>query len=153
MNTLDSFVAYFSDEKIDGVLKIGSSFFKIDEEQAALIREIKKNSGKDPKYAGKLLGETRRGRFEPSVALLDILGKKTKRKIVIDDNAEWLFLCGRDVFGRSILKADVQTGFVIVQNKTGDTLGFGRITDDLLKKNKAVVDNKLDRGDFLRREL
>ena len=152
MNTLKSFVSYFTDDKIDDVLEIGSSFFQVDKEHAQLIKEIKNNSGKDPKYAGLFLGEMRKGRFEPSVVLLDILGKNTTRKIVIDDNAEWLFVCGRDVFGKSILKADVQKGFVIVQNKAGDTLGFGQIIDDLSKMNKAVLKNKLDRGDFLRRE-
>ena len=84
--------------------------------------------------------------------MLDIIGKSTKRRIIIDDKAEWLFLCGRDIFGKSIVRADVKEGFAIIQNKAGETLGFGKITDDISKKNKAVIKNKLDRGDFLRRE-
>ena len=72
---------------------------------------------------------------------------------MVDDKAEWLFLCGRDVFAKSVVKANVKSGRVIVCNKGKEVLGYGNIVGELGRKDKVFVKNLLDKGDFLRREM
>ena len=104
-----------------------------------------------PKSIGVFLGEESK-EFKPSLALLELIAKKSDRKIFIDDKAEWLFLCGRDLFGKSIKKANVSEGLLLVQNLRDENLGLGKVVNNLKIKDKVVVKNVIDRGDFLRRE-
>ncbi len=99
-----------------------------------------------PKSIGVFLGEESK-EFKPSLALLELIAKKSDRKIFIDDKAEWLFLCGR-----SIKKANVSEGLLLVQNLRDENLGLGKVVNNLKIKDKVVVKNVIDRGDFLRRE-
>lgn len=94
---------------------------------------------------GLFLGEKKLSEFYPSLALIELLSKHSKKKIFLDRKAEWLFLCGRDVFAKSIAKQNVDSGHVFVQNLDDENLGIGRF------KNKEVI-NLLDKGDYLRRE-
>jgi len=148
MEELNRFVSEFADEKIGGAIKLKNSFFLAEKE---LIR-AKGRIRKEPFSAGLFLGETKNGRFVPGASLLDILSKKTKRKVFVGKKTEWLFLCGRDVFGRGIVKANAKEGLVLVQNERDENLGYGKITGDLSKKDKVVIKNLFDRGSFLRRE-
>lgn len=93
--------------------------------------------------SGLVLGH-KKNNFKPSLYLLELIAKDSSKKIVINSKAEWLFLCGRDVFKDSILKKNA-TEFCLVQNEKDENLGFGLIKGNLVK-------NMLDRGDFLRRE-
>lgn len=92
--------------------------------------------------------------FLPSIALLEIISKKSRKKIVINEKAEWLFLCGRDVFGNSVLShADQKKGdLTLVQNEKDENLGYGKVLESVSDSDHVVVKNLLDRGDFLRRE-
>jgi ribosome biogenesis protein Nip4 len=72
---------------------------------------------------------------------------------MVDDKAEWLFLCGRDVFGKSVVKANVNSGIALVVNSKKEVLGYGKITGELKNKERVFVKNILDRGDYLRREM
>jgi len=56
-----------------------------------------------------------------------------------------MFLCGRDAFADNIVKANVNSGLVLVQNEKDENLGLGIL-------NEKGIRNILDRGDFLRRE-
>ena len=98
------------------------------------VHELVDEQGLDPFCVGLLLGEAKPKQFLPSFALLDLL-KDSDNRVVIADEAVWLFTCGRDVF--------------MVKDKHGAVWGLG----SLAKEGKnAFVKNVFDRGDYLRRE-
>ena len=108
--------------------------------------------------AGVFLGKAKEGKFFPSFNLLGMLAKKEANRIILDRKAAWLFICGRDVLRKSIVrvqgpgKKDTNT---LVFNEFGECLGFGRIVEKLSGAacdNEIAVRNVLDIGDFLRRE-
>lgn len=91
--------------------------------------------------------------FTPSPAIMEIIAKNCEQKIYVDEKAEWLFLCGRDLFGKSIIKTNVQEGLVLVQNEHDENLGYGKIISKVdTNSSKVVVKNILDKGYYLRRE-
>lgn len=98
---------------------------------------------------GLPLGELSTKGFMPSLALLDLL-KDSENKLVIKDDAEWLFTCGRDIFADKVLrKGDhLKEPFLIV-NKKNEVLGLGKFDHS---DKKGTILNVMDRGDFLRRE-
>ena len=107
-------------------------------------------------YAGLYLGKVKNRVFFPSFNLLNMLVDVAANKVVVDRKAAWLFICGRDVFGSGIVKvmgSKRKGDATLVFNEFGECLGFGKITGDLgWSEEKAVVQNVLDIGDFLRRE-
>jgi ribosome biogenesis protein Nip4 len=109
-------------------------------------------------YAGAYLGKIKEGKFFPSFDLLGMLAKKGAYRVVVDRKAAWLFICGRDILGKSIVriqgpgKKNMNT---LVVNEFGECLGFGRIVENLSDEvgaNQIAVRNVSDVGDFLRRE-
>jgi ribosome biogenesis protein Nip4 len=117
---------------------------------------LKKDVQSDFYYAGLYLGKIgKNGGFFPSFNLLNLLVDVVANKIVIDQKAAWLFICGRDVFCKGVVKAmgSKRKGDVtLVLNKFGECLGFGRIVDLNNSGGEIAVHNVLDAGDFLRRE-
>jgi ribosome biogenesis protein Nip4 len=109
-------------------------------------------------YAGVYLGKAKEGRFFPSFNLLAMLAKMGANRVVVDRKAAWLFICGRDVLGKSIVRvqgASKKNTNALVLNEFGECLGFGRIVENLSGEegnNQIVVRNVSDVGDFLRRE-
>ena len=107
-------------------------------------------------YAGRYLGKVKDGKFFPSFNLLAILAEAEANKVVVDEKAAWLFICGRDIFGGGIVSVQGSRhrgAFTLVLNEFGECLGFGRIDRDLDSKDaRVVVQNISDVGDFLRRE-
>lgn len=102
-------------------------------------------------YAGKLLGRTK-GEFIPSAGLLRELGKmQGPNRVWVDEKVGWLFACGRDVFGESIMRAEGELAeracFLVMLE--GDCLGYGRVEK---QEEKVILRNIFDIGDFLRRE-
>ncbi|MCF7871867.1 hypothetical protein K9L97_02430 [Candidatus Woesearchaeota archaeon] len=103
----------------------------------------------DRMFPSGFLGRIKK-RFEPSLFLLELLSKNSDNKIFINDTAEFLFLCGRDVFKENITRNNSNKEIFFVQNKFDENLGFGTF----FKQDKQVlVRNIKDRGDFLRREM
>jgi len=105
-------------------------------------------------YAGLYLGKLRDGMFFPSFNFLNLLVSAAANKIVVDQKAAWLFICGRDVFRVGIVKimgSKLKGDATLVLNEFGECLGFGKIID-LTGSQKIAVKNVLDVGDFLRRE-
>ena len=98
----------------------------------------------------------RTGVFFPSFNLLNMLVDVAANKIVVDQKAAWLFICGRDVFRTGIVKvmgSKHKGDATLVLNEFGECLGFGTIMDNLNESDsKVAVKNVLDIGDFLRRE-
>ena len=109
-------------------------------------------------YAGVFLGKVKDGKFFPSFNLLGMLAKKGANRIVVDRKAAWLFICGRDILAKSIVRVQGsgrKNTNVLVLNEFGECLGFGRIVGKLngvAETNEIAVRNVSDIGDFLRRE-
>jgi ribosome biogenesis protein Nip4 len=95
---------------------------------------------KDFFYAGTYLGKTKKGLFFPSFPLLVMIAERNANKVIIDRRTEWLFVCGRDVFRKGILRVAGSTrkgDSTLVLNEHNECLGFGRITRDL-NGNKEI---------------
>ncbi|MBI4441200.1 hypothetical protein HY639_03465 [Candidatus Woesearchaeota archaeon] len=133
------FIRRFTQDTIPYV-KRGNRFFFATPEVLAAEHTVKIA----PFSLGLPLGGKKNGIFMPSLPLLTLLAPHTTQKVVITDKAAWLFLCGRNVAAASIVKRAAE-GFVLVQNKQDENLGYGQLTKD-------GVRNLLDRGDYLRRE-
>jgi ribosome biogenesis protein Nip4 len=107
-------------------------------------------------YVGRYLGKVKNGKFSPSFNLLAILAKSEAHKVVLNEKASWLFICGRDIFGEGIISAQgsrTKGTLTLILNEFGECLGFGKIVNDLdAKDTTVVVENIADIGDFLRRE-
>lgn len=131
------------------VVKRGNGYFLVTE-------DLKKVKAKGLFCVGSYLGKVKDGVFSPGFEFLRMLSQKDANCIVVDEKTEWLFICGRDVFKRGIagMKGSTKRGdYVLVLNKNGETLGYGRVTCDFDEVKKGVaVKNMLDLGDFLRRE-
>ncbi|MBR9691023.1 hypothetical protein GOV08_05050 [Candidatus Woesearchaeota archaeon] len=134
------YIEKFSTKKLENVGKIGRSSFLINNELKDVIGKV----GITPESAGVFLGDEKKG-FNPSLALFERLSEMSDKKVFVDKKAEWLFLCGRDVFEKSVESGFDQKGLVLVQNEKDENLGLGKIHRNLVK-------NIIDRGDFLRRE-
>ncbi len=107
-------------------------------------------------YAGFYLGKVKNGIFFPSFNFLNILAPIAANKVVLDRKAAWLFICGRDIFRKGIVKlmGSQQRGdYTLVMNEFGECLGFGVVTGNLEEDGKVAIRNVLDVGDFLRREF
>ncbi len=107
-------------------------------------------------YAGLYLGKIKKGVFFPSFNFLNLLMTTAKNKVVLNQSSGWLFICGRDVFQKGVIKvwgAKRRGDAVLVINEFGECLGFGRLTRSLSELEEGIlVRNVLDLGDFLRRE-
>lgn len=121
-----------------------------------LNKDLKGIARKDFFYAGLYLGKMKKGKFFPSFNLLAMLAETKANKVVVDEKAAWLFICGRDIFseGLKAVQGSRRKGdFTLVLNTFGECLGFGRIVHDLSSKvGDVAVSNVSDVGDFLRRE-
>jgi len=148
MKTAEEFIEHFTEKKID-IYRIKNECFLLDKDQKEIIDIIQKEKKIMPKHAGTFLGKESKSRFAPSLALLELLSKLSKysdKKAVINEKSSWLFLCGRDVFAKSVISSP-ESGLVLVQNGRDENLGLGK-----LEKGMIRIMNLMDRGDFLRRE-
>ncbi len=142
MNAVDEFTKQFTTEKVPGVIQIKRDFFQVSDS----LLEVKKSIKKEPFAIGLFLGSGRP--LSPSIALIDWIGERTERYVVLDKKTSWLFLCDRDIFPDSIIKKGADDGLVIVKSNLNEVLGYGRYQND----RKIPIKNMLDKGDFIRRE-
>ncbi|NQU79027.1 hypothetical protein HQ545_04635 [Candidatus Woesearchaeota archaeon] len=149
---IDDFVSRFTEQKLCHIVKSGREYFQISPDLNAVMDKVSKNLNREPVCAGLFLGEDKGKRFRSSFALLELLGRASTRWVIVDEKAEWLFLCGRDVFSSSIVKSNVAKGDALVVNKHGEVLGYGKVVGNL-NKDCIYLDNIIDRGDFIRREM
>lgn len=121
-----------------------------------LNRELEKLISKDFFYAGEYLGKTKKGKFFPSFNLLRMITQVEANKVVLNEKAAWLFICGRDIFRQGIVKVfglNKKGDYTLILNRYGECLGFGEVQQCLDGKGRGVfIRNILDIGDFLRRE-
>ncbi len=117
--------------------------------------QIRKVTRSDFFYAGLYLGKIKKGVFFPSFNFLNALVNISSNKVVLDKKSAWLFVCGRDIFHKGLLKTQgpMRKGdFTLVMNEYGECLGFGSVFSNAETENKVAIKNVLDVGDFLRRE-
>lgn len=142
--TLKEFLAKFeiADEK--KAVLIGRSYFESPQE--SLLR-------RRPVYSGRCLAHLRGESVIPSLDLLQEIGRKAKYKVTLSKEGEWLFICGRDIFGKSITSHNNPPlgARVVVINAQKECLGYGDVVAPLEEK-KVVVRRIFDLGDLLRRE-
>lgn len=172
MEALTGFIQRFTDKTVEDlfntkdVVELKKEYFLADRELCELNKGIEKiNINLKAKSIGVYLGGIRKGnvkagedKFQPSLALLEMISKVSSKKIFLNRKVEWLFLCGKDVFEDSIVRPDKQDkksnkhlkkgDSVLVQTKDDENLGYGQV----VKQGKVFLKNLLDRGDFLRRE-
>jgi ribosome biogenesis protein Nip4 len=121
-----------------------------------LNNDVKSIMRTDFFYVGEYLGKVKKGKFFPSFILLAKLAEGKANKVIVNEKAAWLFVCGRDILPEGIREAQGSRrkgDFTLVLNVFGECLGFGRILHDLNSKEaSAAVRNVSDVGDFLRRE-
>lgn len=133
------------------VVKKNDKFFLLSPSLERLARKCG-----DWLFAGTYLGRVENGRFFPSFSLLSMIADQAQNRVVVDDKAAWLFVCGRDIFKEGILEVHGSKNkgvYTLVFSRHGECLGSGRIVRDLEKAESGVViKNILDVGDFLRRE-
>ncbi|MFC1697555.1 hypothetical protein ACFL1H_04440 [Nanoarchaeota archaeon] len=148
---IHNFTKHFTEKKFD-YIKIKNKYFEKDERLMSVVNAIKDRSKRSdfPLAIGKFLGHMNGKKFVPSSILLDKLASKSKRKVVINSDGEWLYICGRDIFKDNIQKLQTKEGLVLVQNENDENLGLGKVTKE--SKSKIAIKNLLDKGDFLRRE-
>ena len=157
MNKLKKFIKKFECEGFvldkSKIFVIKNSIYYFDDCLKCFKDVFFKECKKEPFAIGDYLGELQGDVFKPSIRLLEMIVIAAKNKLVVDENAEWLFLCGRDLFGKSIINTQVKKGRVLVVNQRDELLGYGKIVGQLSNQNEVVVKNLLDKGDFLRREM
>ncbi|MBR9677451.1 hypothetical protein GOV04_04880 [Candidatus Woesearchaeota archaeon] len=140
-NKLETFTKQLSEKKVEHT-KIGRKYYQINSQQQKIIDSI----DREPFSAGLFLGEEKKDLFKASLALLEIIAKDSDTKVFVNDKAEWLFLCGRNILPESITKKIAKKGTVLIQNERDENLGLGKYEND------GTITNLIDRGDFLRRE-
>ena len=130
----------------DETLKINNKRFTVTPNvEKYLVRRDKLVS------AGRFLGKDRND-FHPSSILLSMLASEPGlNKIYVDRDTAWLFVCGRDIFEKNILRVegefDLGEYFLVMLDT--QCLGYGRIT---MFNDMRILRNIFDIGDFLRRE-
>ncbi|MBW3003235.1 hypothetical protein KY337_01630 [Candidatus Woesearchaeota archaeon] len=145
---IHQFIKHFTDHRFDNIVKQGNDYFLVHDN----LTDLKEKIPLETFSQGIFLGRQKSKQFYPSPALIDLISKHSTRKVFVNDKAEWLFLCKKDVFGKSIVKANIRRGLCLVQNRIDENLGFGRIVAPLDRKDMVVVKNILDKGEWLRME-
>ncbi len=136
---------------VDLLIEKNGRYFVVNDTLKQLIQ-------RDFFYAGVFLGKVKGGKFFPSFNLLGMLAKQGANRVVVDGRAAWLFICGRDILQKSIVRvhgSSRKNTNVLVLNEFGECLGFGRIIgklSDTAENNEIAVRNVSDIGDFLHRE-
>lgn len=150
--TMDAFVRHFQTKirfNKDLILKSQNRYFLLNQELKGFI-------AKDFYYAGVYLGKDKSGRFYSSFNLLEMIAKKDSNKVIVNKKTEWLFVCGRDIFRKGILRLigpNKRNYYTLVLNQYNECLGFGKIVSEVAGEEEGIfVKNILDLGDFLRRE-
>jgi ribosome biogenesis protein Nip4 len=154
MKPMNDFISRFDtrlnlEERL--IVKKQNRFFLVND---TLRPQVKK----DFFYVGAYLGKVKGGIFFPSFILLAMMAETKANKTVVDKKTSWLFICGRDVFKRGILNmtgSKSNGDYTLVLNQCGECIGFGKILRNIHEekdKNKVIVKNISNIGDFLKRE-
>ncbi|MBN1386611.1 hypothetical protein JW968_06600 [Candidatus Woesearchaeota archaeon] len=154
------------DAQVPEHVVIDDEFYRKDERLMQISDSVSGRINRNPSSVSLYYGryDKRRGLFTPGFPLLEMLagnqgGMSRKQRIMVNEKGEWLFLCKRNILESSILNADHVRDLLsdkgvcgkdfFVVNRHDELLGMGVIT---LNRGSIVVKNRIDRGNFLRRE-
>jgi len=152
-SSLQDFVSQFTDKKLfdeKQLLQMGAEFFLVEPALAELNKKLQKQLA----YIGTYLGRFGAQHFIPSIWLIEQLGKIAEKKVFVSEKGEWLFVCGRNLWGGNITKTEGELkkgDLAFVFNRHGECLGYGVVVAEKLAK-KAFLDRVFDIGDLIRRE-
>jgi len=139
---INEFIKKHSKEMIKNIINIGKKYYLVNSN----LLKIKDKIGKEVFSIGVYLGGIKSNKFVPSIELINMLSKNPKKQIIVNDKAEWLFLCGRDVFMKSILSGTLKMNKeYFVMNSKEENLGLGKF-------DGKIVKNLVDKGMYLRIE-
>ena len=146
------FIKQFTEKNIldlNCVMQLRSDFFLVSEG----LKETLSSTKHVPSFIGIALGKKKKN-FVPSTYLLSKIADATESKVIVNKQGAWLFICGRHLYGRSVVsfnKSQKINDSVLVMNEFNECLGYGKVINPLDSK-KVVVQNLFDIGDFVRRE-
>ncbi len=172
VNSMHSFIADLSERSVlfendlnYQLVQMNKSVFFVSKNLIAVKKEISAKNKIEPEYIGELLAETKKDIVHPTLVLVEKLSAFAVKKVYVSKDAEWLFLCGKDLFtdsiekieylGEEVRKRDVvdkkvrMRGLALVFNSKNECLGYGEIVN----RGMIFLKNKLDKGDYLRREM
>lgn len=144
--TLKDFLKQFGISQDIPATVLGRSHFIVKEK--ALLSQF-------PIWSGELIAHERGPALIPSVDLLQKIGKGARHKLTVTPQGEWLFICGRDVFAKSIKEHTnpVKGDKVAILNEEKECIGYGEVIAPLdTQGKKPVIQRLFDLGDLLRRE-
>lgn len=110
---------------------------------------------KHPVFSGEVLAHERGPVLIPSIDLLQRIGKSARHKVTVSSQGEWLFICGRDIFSKSVVSHNKPKlgDRVVICNTENECLGYGDVIASLdTVGKKPVIKRLFDIGDLLRRE-
>ena len=141
---LDEFLKPFGIKKKIDVQIVKRSYFIVMDRQFL---------GKNPVYSGECIAHIRGPVLIPSVTFLQQIGKEARKHVILTEKAEWLFICGRDIFAKGITSHnDPAIGDrVVILNQHKECLGYGDMTAPFTD-TRVVIKRLFDIGDLLRRE-
>lgn len=114
-------------------LKINKKQFIVSDQIKNMIDEI----NLIPEYAGIIVARELRGKIVPTLSKYK---DSNLPKVILENKAEWMFLCGKEAKAKAHIK-----GEFIVTNNYGEMIGIG-------KRSERGIKPIIDLGDFLRRE-
>ena len=108
---------------------------------------------KHPMYSGECIAHIRGPVLIPSIGFLQQIGKEARKHVILNPKAEWLYICGRDVFSKGIASHNnpMVGDRVVVLNQHKECLGYGDMVAPFTDK-RVVIKRLFDIGDLLRRE-
>lgn len=141
---IQEFLKQFGIKKETNAQVVGRSYF---------IVKDKNFLGKNPQYAGECIAHIRGPVLIPSIDFLQQIGREARKHIVVNEKAEWLFICGRDIFAKGIASHNnpAMGDRVVILNQHKECLGYGDVISPLDGK-RVVIKRLFDIGDLLRRE-
>lgn len=136
-----------SDEFLTDIVQNGKRLFHDPEHQKEWCDQNKLA----PHSVGIFLGETKKD-FQPTPYCYERISRHVNEEVIVDAKGAWLFLCGRDIFGKAVKSGTPKLGtHVFLYDENHNLLGYGVWTADSLAKNKPVIKNVHDKGVYLRR--
>ncbi len=141
---VDEFLKPFGIKKKTDAQIINRSYFIVKDKQLL---------SKHPVYSGECIAHIRGPVLIPSIDFLQQISKEARKHVILNEKAEWLYICGRDVFAKGIVSNNnPEVGDrVVVLNKHKECLGYGDMVAQLTDK-RVVIKRLFDIGDLLRRE-
>ncbi len=154
MKVIEEFVKNLTKEDIKKVIenriliRIKKNFFAANSEQTNLFNKL----NLDVEHIGIYLGKDDDKKFVPSINFIDMISKKSDKKVYVDAKGEWMFLCKNNILQMAMKKKNdsvKKNEFVLVQNMNDENIGYGLFADN----THVAIIGLLDKGDYLRREM